>query len=576
MRVALIAVLVMISFMLVTEYAKFRDIKNKERLLEKQSQATLTFDSAASAGVDKAETSPANDEVPTLAANSDEAIEDTAVATKTQGLILVSTGTLTLHIDPRGGDIVDLALNQHLADIDTPNLPFALLENNQSRTYIAQSGLIGPNGTDTSKVRPLFASSSKQYSLSEDEDTLTVDLLLDQKGVKITKRFIFTRDSYLFDVDYIINNQTDTDFSAAFYGQIKRDSSQDPGAENGGGLGMQPYLGFATTTTEERFKKIDFEDVQESKYKQSIEGGWIAMIQHYYLSAWVGNAESNNTYSTLHTRSGFNIARITGPAIVIAGGETGSIKNSFYAGPKDQYTLEKIADNLDLSVDYGWLWFVAQPLYALLYFINNGELHAFGFEKDLFSGVGNWGFSIIVLTILVKLAFFSLNAKAYRSMAKMRAIQPRMLELREKYGEDRQKQSQEMMKLYQTEGVNPIGGCLPMLVQMPVFIALYWVLLESVELRHAPFIGYIKDLAAMDPYFIMPLVMGASMWFQQKLNPPPPDPMQAKVMQMLPIIFTFFFLFFPAGLVLYWVVNNILSIAQQWVITKHILDEEKN
>jgi YidC/Oxa1 family membrane protein insertase len=212
------------------------------------------------------------------------------------------------------------------------------------------------------------------------------------------------------------------------------------------------------------------------------------------------------------------------------------------------------------------LWMVAQPLYALLYFFNKGVI----FGQNLFGGFHNWGFSIIALTILVKLAFFWLNQKAYHSMAKMRTIQPKMLELKNLYPDDRQKQSREMMALYQKEGVNPLGGCLPILVQMPVFIALYWVLLESVELRHAPFIGYIKDLSAMDPYFILPLVMGASMWFQQKLNPPPPDPMQAKVMEFLPIIFTFFFLFFPSGLVLYWVVNNILSIAQQWVITRQV------
>ncbi len=576
-RVALMFVLFLITFMLITEYAQFRDVKNKERVLAQQAMKELpvgdygeeSYQSEATATTDS------DGEVPELSSEANEAPEISSVVSPTKGLISVETDTFTIKIDPKGGDIIDLALKQFFTRIDTPDLPFALLENNPRRTYIAQSGLIGKNGTDTSAGRPLFASDAKSYELQDGDDELVVDLLLDQDGVRITKRFTFKRDSYLINVDYLINNQTANDFSAAFYGQIKRDSSIDPGAENGGGgLGMQPYLGFATTTSEERFKKMDFDDVEEKKFKESLEGGWIAMIQHYFLSAWVGNQESNNTYSTVQTRSGYNIARVTGPVTTVTAGTSGEITNAFYAGPKDQYELENIAPNLDLSVDYGWLWFIAQPLYALLYFINNGEFHAFGIDKEVFSGVMNWGFSIIILTILVKIAFFSLNAKAYRSMAKMRAIQPKMLELKDKYGEDRQKQSQEMMKLYQNEGVNPIGGCLPMLVQMPVFIALYWVLLESVELRHAPFIGYIKDLSAMDPYFIMPLVMGASMFFQQKLNPPPPDPMQAKVMQFLPIIFTFFFLFFPAGLVLYWVVNNILSIAQQWIITKHILGEE--
>jgi len=559
--------------MLVTEYAQFRDDANKARLLAKQANSEQNINNYADTTLNtEASLENSDSEVPSLAPS--QPIADTPAPST--NLISVNTDNFVLKIDPRGGDIISLALKQHLAHIDTPNIPFALLENNQNRIYIAQSGLIGKNGTDTSKGRPLFASKLTSYQLIDGDDKLVVDLILNQAGTQITKRFTFHRDSYLINVDYLINNQSSEDFSAAFYGQIKRDNTQDPAAESSSGMGMQPYLGFATTTADERFKKIDFEDVADKKFTGSTEtGGWIAMIQHYYLSAWVGDQSVENQYSTLRTKSGFNIGRITSPVNTIKAGEQGVISNAFYAGPKDQYRLEDIAENLDLSVDYGWLWFVAQPLYALLYFFNNGEFHGFGIDADVWSGLGNWGFSIIALTILVKIAFFSLNAKAYRSMAKMRAVQPRMLEIREKYGEDRQKQSQEMMKLYQTEGVNPVGGCLPILVQMPVFIALYWVLLESVELRHAPFIGYIQDLAAMDPYFVMPIIMGVSMFVQQKLNPPPPDPMQAKVMQFLPVVFTFFFLFFPAGLVLYWVVNNILSIVQQYIITKHILDDEK-
>ena len=570
-RVALLAILFIIGFMLITEYAQFRNDKNKNKLLAQQNMVTVetSFTESTSPSNEKI----ADNDVPSMV--QDNPIDSVKTLTPNKLLINVETDNFTIRVNPEGGDIVGLALKQHYAHIDTPEIPFALLEDNQRRSYIAKSGLIGANGTDSNKGRPLFATEYQTYAMTDDQQTLIVDLELDQNGVRITKRFTFTRGSYLINVEYLIDNNTSDTFSAAFYGQIIRDNSQDPAADNSSGMGMQPYLGFAITTVDERFKKIDFSDVKDKKFAgTSLEGGWIAMIQHYYLSAWIGDQTANNKYETRNNRNDFNIAQITGPVTVIAAGSEGSISNAFYAGPKDQYELETIAPNLDLSVDYGWLWFIAQPLYALLYFINNGEFHAFGIDKDIFGGFGNWGFSIIMLTILVKLAFFSLNAKAYRSMAKMRAIQPRMLEMREKHGDDKQKQSQEMMKLYKTEGVNPIGGCLPMLVQMPVFISLYWVLLESVELRHAPFIGYIQDLSAMDPYFIMPLIMGASMFFQQKLNPPPPDPMQAKVMQFLPVIFTFFFLFFPSGLVLYWVVNNILSIAQQWIITKHILGEE--
>lgn len=267
------------------------------------------------------------------------------------------------------------------------------------------------------------------------------------------------------------------------------------------------------------------------------------------------------------------MGRFTGPLTRLAPGAETSIKAGFYAGPKDQYRLRQISPGLNLTVDYGWLWWIAQPLFALLTFFATGALHIGDWSYDLGVGIGNWGVSIILLTLVVKAAFFKLSATSYVSMAKMRKLQPKMLELRERYGEDRQKLSQETMDLYRREKVNPLGGCLPILIQMPVFLSLYWVLLESVELRHAPFFAWIQDLSVMDPFFVLPLLMGASMYFQQKLNPPPPDPMQAKIFQFMPIIFTVFFLFFPAGLVLYWLVNNVLSIAQQWVITNRIIKD---
>lgn len=552
-RIGLIATLVLITFVMLVEFGKFREARSRENANLRQA-------------LHEQQLPPPGEEIPAAAVVADQAsLPDPDALSLSNDLIVVETDTLLVQIDPQGGDIVSVALKKHLARLDTPGSPFVLLENSADRVYVAQSGLIGQNGTDTATGRPHFSSKERRYQLAEGANEVVVDLFYQDGQAAITKRFTFPRNDYLIGVDYLVRNNGSDEWRAAFYAQIKRDGSQDPSAESGN-VGVSPYLGFATITKEERFHKIDFEAVQEGSFSNLHTGGWIAMVQHYFLSAWIPDSGQQHEFSTFRSRSGFYFARLKSPVVSVAPGQEAKISNSFYAGPKDQYRLETIAQGLDLSVDYGMLWMVAQPLYALLYFFNKGVI----FGQNLFGGFHNWGFSIIALTILVKLAFFWLNQKAYHSMAKMRTIQPKMLELKNLYPDDRQKQSREMMALYQKEGVNPLGGCLPILVQMPVFIALYWVLLESVELRHAPFIGYIKDLSAMDPYFILPLVMGASMWFQQKLNPPPPDPMQAKVMEFLPIIFTFFFLFFPSGLVLYWVVNNILSIAQQWVITRQV------
>jgi YidC/Oxa1 family membrane protein insertase len=468
-------------------------------------------------------------------------------------IVQVYTDQLQLAISLQGGDIVELALVEHLEELE--GQPFVLLERNAGRTYIAQSGLIGPDGIDAGG-RAVYRSAQQRYELAEGQDRLQVDLnWTGGNGLKITKRFTFERGNYLVHVDYLIDNQGSERFQANLFGQLKRDSSPAPNADTGG-MGIKPFLGAAITQPDERFTKFSFEDMREEPFKQQLPGGWIAMIQHYFLSAWIPNPELSHTYSTRVTSSGFNIAGFTSPPVVVQPGESGQVGARFYAGPKDQYRLEKISPYLDLSVDYGWLWWIAQPLFWLL-----TKIHAL---------VGNWGVAIILLTVLIKAAFFKLSATSYRSMANMRRVQPKMQDIREQYADDKQKQSQAMMELYRKEKINPMGGCLPILVQMPVFIALYWVLMESVELRHAPFVLWIKDLSVMDPYFVLPLLMGASMWFMQKLNPPPPDPMQAKLMQWLPVVFTFFFLWFPAGLVLYWVVNNLLSMAQQYVITRQI------
>ena len=559
-RTLLIGAIALLSFMLLTEWVAFKDAKTTaeqpvaSRLITAEPDslpepaAALPATTAADAG---------NEDLP----QAPQSIADTQTASTPEvisnsgDIITVHTDVLQVAIDLRGGDIVELALPEHLEDIDKPNQPFVLLEQNERRIYVAQSGLIGPDGID-SESRAHFSAAQSRYELAPNADELTVDLLWQNaEGLSVTKRFTLRRGDYLMTVSYIVDNKTSERWQGNLFGQIKRDSSK-PSTVDSSGMGLQPFLGAAITQPDERFTKFSFKDMQEEPFRAQLPGGWIAMIQHYFLSAWIPAADQSHTYSTRVTSSGFNIAGFTSPALVVDPGQQGSVSAGFYAGPKDQYRLAEISPYLDLSVDYGWLWWIAQPLFWLLI-----KIHAF---------VGNWGVAIILLTVLIKAVFFKLSATSYRSMANMRRVAPKMQDIREQYAEDKAKQSQAMMELYRKEKINPMGGCLPVLVQMPVFISLYWVLMESVELRHSPFFLWIEDLSVMDPYFVLPLLMGASMWFMQKLNPPPPDPMQAKIMQWLPVIFTFFFLWFPAGLVLYWVVNNLLSMAQQYVITRQI------
>ena len=551
-RTLLIGAALLLSFMLLTEWVSF----SEERAATAE-PARLTASSPGD-GDDAAATAPS--ELPATAAADIPEAPDAgnsapSAAPRDNGgrIIRVYTDTLQLAIDLRGGDIVEAALPKHPAALDEPQTPFVLLENNSRRVYVAQSGLIGPDGIDADG-RARFESASARYDMG-DAPSLQVDLQWRGEGdVEITKRFSFSRGSYVVDVEYLIENRGSERWQGNLFGQIKRDSSEAP--SDSSGMGMQPFLGAALSTPEDRFRKFSFDKMRDEPFRAQLQGSWIAMIQHYFLSAWIPDPDRTHTYSTRVTASGFNIAGFVSPAVAADPG--GSVRTGarFYAGPKDQYALEKISPYLELSVDYGWLWWVAQPLFWLL-----TKIHAV---------VGNWGVAIILLTVLIKAAFFQLSATSYKSMAKMRKVQPRMQAIREEYADDKTKQSQALMELYRKEKINPMGGCLPILVQMPVFIALYWMLMESVELRQAPFMLWIDDLSAMDPYFVLPLIMGASMWFMQKLNPPPPDPMQAKLMQWLPVVFTFFFLWFPAGLVLYWVVNNLLSMAQQYVITRQI------
>lgn len=475
-------------------------------------------------------------------------------------LISIKTDTLDVLINPLGGDIVQVALPKHLADLEDKTSAFLLLANSSSHTYIAQSDLIGTNGTHTRDSkgiakRSLYSSTKTEYVLDENSQLLSVDLKFTQQdGTQITKRFSFERDSYLIKVDYIINNTSDTTWKAAMYGRIKRD---DYKPEAGGMFRLQPFLGIATTTKEDKFKKLSFEDIRDEKQEFDFEGGWVALVQHYFVSAWVPDQNTLNTFKIYRSKDNKNyLLQFTTPQYSVSPGQTKTISSSFYAGPKVLKNLENVSPGLDLTIDFGILWFVAKPL-----FLGMDAIH---------SVVGNWGFSILLLTFLIKLFFFYPSAISYRSMAKMRKLMPLMQELKERYGDDRQRMGTETMKLYKKEGVNPLGGCLPMLMQMPVFMALYWMIMESVELRHSPFIFWVQDLSVQDPFFVLPVIMGAIMYVQQKLNPPPQDPMQAKIFQLMPIGFTFILMFLPAALTLYMAVNTALSFLQQYVITKQI------
>ena len=530
------------ALLLVKEWAAFQDSKKPDIALEQNTTLSAPQVSIPETG---------DDEIPVVSNG-----EPVAISSASQQLVTISTGTLILKIDTQGGDIVYAALPKHLAKLGQKDAPFVLLNQNQDHTYVAQSGLVGQNGTDAQGSRPVFTVSSNQVSLAEGQDSVSIDLVYQQDAVTITKRFTLTRGSYLVDVSYLINNQSSDTWQANLYGQIKRDSQV---VATDVGIGMSPYLRAALTSTEEKYRKVNFDDMAEATKTIKVEelGGWVAMVQHYFISAWIPNAESQNTFTLRKSKnSDMYFMGFTTPALKVAPGSEGITTASFYVGPKDVYALEAISPYLDLTVDYGWLWWIAKPLFQFLTFI-------YGF-------IGNWGWSIIALTIVIKAIFFPLSAASYRSMAKMRKLGPLMADLKERYGDDRQKMSAELMKMYKKEKVNPMGGCLPVLVQMPVFISLYWVLMESVELRHTPFLGWIQDLSVRDPYFILPAIMGLTMFVQFKLNPTPPDPTQAKVMQMMPLFMTFMFMWFPAGLVLYWVANNAISIIQQYLITKQI------
>jgi YidC/Oxa1 family membrane protein insertase len=558
-RLALIAASILLGLMLLGEWTRFSEDQQEaalpavpmvDQLANLDAPAVPGNTTTAKLNTDL----PINEDVDLPALDGSGQV-DTTADTYRGSVITVHTDVLEVIIDLNGGDVVGAALKDYPKTLDDPSDPFVLLERNAQRTYVAQSGLVGNDGVDQSERAQYRAAQSEYRQSGQAPLEVTLEYVGNNSALQVNKVFTFSPGSHTISIRHDIFNPTSRSTQFTPFAQLKRDSSPAP-ANSGAGMGMQPFLGSALTQPDQRFSKFDFDDMADDPIKADLTGGWVAMLQHYFVSAWIPAPDQTYRFRTRQTRSGYNIIGYTGPAQTVGAGGSVSIENLLYAGPKNQKVLADLSPHLDLVVDYGWLWWLAQPLFWLLTLIQ--------------SIVINWGVAIIILTLLVKLVFFPLSAAGYKSMARMRKVQPRMLAIREEYANDKAKQSQAMMELYKKEKINPLGGCFPILVQMPVFLALYWVLMESVELRQAPFALWINDLSAMDPFFVLPLLMGGSMYFMQKLNPAPPDPMQAKIMQWMPIVFTFFFLWFPAGLVLYWVCNNLLSMAQQYIINRRI------
>jgi YidC/Oxa1 family membrane protein insertase len=472
-------------------------------------------------------------------------------------LVNVHTDVLDVVIDTQGGNIVQVSLPKYPESQQQPYVPVQLLNNDPNHLYIAQSGLIGANGPDTEQGQVPYKAEKTNYSLDTSNDLIVNLTWQNAQGLQVVKSFTFKRGQYDVGVNYHLINKSAQPWSGQFYSQLQ----QKPGEISSSIFSLHTYTGGALSSAQEPYEKISFAKMDKNNIDRSIQGGWLAMQQRYFLSTWLPNQQQTNHYYSRVDANKVYTLGLVGPLLnVPAGGEvnTGA---TFYAGPEIADTLKTLAPHLDLTIDYGWLWPISLAIFWIM--------------KHIFNVVGNWGWAIVLVTLLIKLAFYKLSETSYRSMAKMRNLAPRMQALKERYGDDKQKLSQSTMELYRKEKVNPLGGCLPMIIQIPFFIALYYVLIESVQLRQAPFIFWIHDLSIKDPYYVLPILMGLSMFVQQKLNPAPPDPVQAKVMMLLPVIFTVFFLAFPAGLVLYWLVNNCLSVLQQWYILRRFEAQQK-
>ena len=501
--------------------------------------------------------------LPNMPLNTSSEAEVTEPTTPSQELnhsqvIHVQTDVLDLDIDLQHGDITSAKLRDYPVSVEEKNTPFTLLENTPGQRYVANSSLFLVKGKQIENVDANYNTEQQQYELAAGQDKLVVTLKgKNDQGLVINKVYSFTKGSYLIDVHYDLANEGAASWKGYMNTQLLRTS---PKEDKSSVFHVGSYTGASfSNPSQNRFKKVNFADMTKANLDTDVKGGWIAMQQHYFLSAWVPVANSQNRFYTRAVDGDYTIGAVSQP-IIVKPGQNETVSARLYLGPEITSALKEIAPSLDLTVDYGWLWFLSSLLFSLM--------------KTIYTFVGNWGWSIVLVTMFIKLAFYKLSATSYKSMAGMRKLQPKLQALRERYGDDKAKISQATMELYRQEKVNPLGGCLPIVIQIPVFIALYWVLLESVQLRQAPFIFWIQDLAAPDPFHILPVIMGVTMLIQQKLNPAPPDPMQAKVMMFLPVLFTGLFWNFPSGLVLYWIVNNTLSILQQWYITRKYSDDK--
>ncbi len=471
-----------------------------------------------------------------------------------QNIIHVTTDTLEADIDTVGGNITQIKLLNYPAELHSSQ-PFLLLNNLPNTQYLAQSGLLNPNGPDTTRGQAVYVTEQKNYSLVPDQSNLQVKLYWQNaQGVKITKTFTFQRNQYEIGVDYQINNQSSQPWDSNLYLQLLRKDLLE--AHQNRLSTTATYFGAAISSSDKRFQKISFNSMKEKNIDQTITGGWAAMIQHYFVSAWVPENTQSLQYFSHVTQDGLYTIGMISPKISVQPGETITTHAKLYTGPAIADYLEHAAPGLKLTIDYGWFWFISGIIFWMM--------------QHIYNIIGNWGWSIVIVTLIIKLMFYHLSAKSYRSMNGMKKLQPQIASLKERYGDDKQKFTQATIELYKKEKVNPMSGCLPILVQIPVFIGLYWVLIESVQLRQAPFIFWIHDLSVKDPFYVLPVLMGLSMFLQQRLNPPPPDPMQAKIMMLMPIVFTALFMNFPAGLMLYWFVNNTLSFLQQWFIMRSV------
>ncbi|WP_413529939.1 membrane protein insertase YidC [Rahnella inusitata] len=485
-------------------------------------------------------------------ANGDAANQ--AVPDSGQGkLITVNSDVLSLTINTRGGDIEQALLTAYPTTLGS-NQPFQLLETTPNFVYQAQSGLTGKNGPDNpaNGERPLFQASSDSFTLAEGQSELRIPMTYTaQNGAVYTKTFVIKRGSYAVNVEYNINNTSPAPLELTMFGQLKQTTDlpkhRDTGSNN---FALHTFRGAAYSSSDDKYQKYAFD--KSEALNVTTQGGWVAMLQQYFATAWIPSAKDTNTFFTT-TNNGISTIGFKGTPFTVAPGAQQQVASTLWVGPEIQDKMAAIAPHLDLTVDYGWLWFISQPLFKLLKFI-----HGF---------VGNWGFSIIVITFIVRGIMYPLTRAQYTSMAKMRMLQPKLAAMRERIGDDKQRMSQEMMALYKSEKVNPLGGCLPLVIQMPIFLALYYMLSGSIELRHAPFILWIHDLSAQDPYYILPVLMGITMFFIQKMSPTTvTDPMQQKIMTFMPVIFTVFFLWFPSGLVVYYIVSNLVTILQQQLI----------